>query len=144
MPSLVRTLAILEFELDAKAGVERTFIARVRVAVDRRRTYAYWLEEVGITRPDCTLFALIEAKQGTLVADVEQVSNQTQTLSLGDSDRIVNVSIDAAEVGCAAQRATSRGAIGCLICAERNFTRVGIHRVGIQVVDGNPRLEVNG
>src|SRR5882672_10000944 len=138
-----RTLAILEFELHAEAGIERTLVARVRVAVDGGRTGSGWLQEISIADAEPGLSLLIDSQLRALVADVEQVSNQTQVLPFGDADGIVNVSIHAAKIRGAAQRAARGGAVRSVVRAERNLTSVLVSRMRVQVVDRNTRLEVD-
>ena len=143
MPSLRRTLENLEFEFHAKAGIERTLVARVRVPVDSGRTGSGWLLEISIADAEPGLSELIDSQLRALVADVEQVSDQAEPLPFRNPDRVVDVTVDAAPVRRPAQRAARGGAVRSVVRAERNLTTVLVSRVREQIVDGDTRLEVN-
>jgi len=75
-----RTLAILESSFTAEAGIERTLVTRVRVALTAEGPVP-----VGFKKSHCRrrtwLSLLIDSQLRALVADgFEQVSNQTQVL----------------------------------------------------------------
>jgi len=144
MPSLSRTLAILEFEFHAKPGIERTQVARIGVSVHGGRTNSARLAKVSVPDTEPALLELIHPQLRALVCNVEQISDQAQMCPFRNADGIVEVPIDAAKVRRAAQRATSRSAVGGVIRAIRNFTSVLVRRVGIQIVDRDTRLEVYG
>src|SRR5882672_4006010 len=142
-PPWKRTLASLEFEFHAKPGIERTLVAGVGVSVDCGRASSDRLEEVGISGSDSALLVLVKTEERALVAHIEEIRNQAESLPFRDAHGVVDMTIDTAEVGRPAQGTASRRAVGSVVRAERNLTRIGVNRMRIEIVDRNTRLEVN-
>jgi len=105
-------------------------------SVDRGRTGAIWLLEVSIANTEPGLPSLIDAQQGAVVGDVEQVDSQTESRSSVIRSVIHMVSKCRSSSSCQGPACgrTVRG----VIRAERNLTRILISRNGEQVVDGTP------